>query len=182
MMKTKKLSLFLIFSNAVLLLACILLLVLLLRPGASGSFQPLSTQVDDFAKVGKMRLPEIYTKSDWLETTDSSRVKFEFIDFTPGDPSLEGEEGYGVVRINQTVKKQEYVESCINFWLLYFCPEDGFWYALYNPSHAIAGVNLGDVGPFERTVTCKIPPELTAQPGLYALAFENVGCCQFEIE
>ena len=50
MMKPKKLSLFLILSNVVLLLACILLLVLLFRPGASGSFQPLSTQVERLRK------------------------------------------------------------------------------------------------------------------------------------
>ena len=75
MMKPKKLSLFLILSNVVLLLACILLLVLLFRPGASDSFQPVSTPVSDSALVGQMRTTKFYAESGMFDTTDNARFR-----------------------------------------------------------------------------------------------------------
>ena len=65
------------------------------------------------------------------------------------------------------------------------CPEDGYWYALYYPSRTLirsVAYPLESRVVHSAYVTCEIPPELIAEPGLYALAFENVGCCQFEIK
>lgn len=84
MMKPKKLSLFLILSNVVLLLACILLLVLLFRPGASDSFQPVSTPVSDSALVGQMRTTKFYAESGMFDTTDNARFRLEFVEIVPG--------------------------------------------------------------------------------------------------
>ena len=106
MMKPKKLSLFLILSNVVLLLACILLLVLLFRPGASDSFQPVSTPVSDSALVGQMRTTKFYAESGMFDTTDNARFRLEFVEIVPGGCTDEGEEGYDLVRIKRTVKRE----------------------------------------------------------------------------
>lgn len=166
---------------------CLFLFMRSPDPNSPSSFQPLSTQVDDSTRVGKMRLPKLYAISNWLDTTDDDMVKLEFVEVRPGDPSLEQEKGFEVVRIKWTVKQDipgEYLSYYHdpNFWILYFCPEDGFWYALYNPSYAIRTYGEGQIGPSEYTVNYCVPPDLLAQPGLYAIAFEGVGCCQFEIE
>lgn len=181
MMKPKKLSLFLIFSNAVLLLACILLLVLLLRPGCSDSFQPVSTQVSDSALIGQLRTTKFYAESGMFDTTDSAWFRLEFVEIVSGDHSLEGEEGYDVARIKQTVKQPTATGPDRNFWLFRYCSEDGFWYALYYPNYVVRSVAYS-LGVGSSIQECAVPPELIADPGLYAIGFEGVGCCQFEIE
>lgn len=181
MMKPKKLSLFLILSNVILLLACILLLVLLLRPGASGSFQPVSTPVSDSALVGQMRTTKFYAESGMFDTTDNARFRLEFVEIVPGGCTDEGEEGYDLVRIKRTVKRETSGGPDDNFWLLRYCPEDGYWYALYYPNYVVRSVAYS-LGVGSSIQECAVPPELIADPGLYAIGFEGVGCCQFEIE
>ena len=70
----------------------------------------------------------------------------------------EGEEGYDLVRIKRTVKRETSGGPDDNFWLLRYCPEDGYWYALYYPNYVVRSVAYS-LGVGSSIQECAVPPQ-----------------------
>lgn len=181
MKKVSKIYIASICTNLILIIICAFLIVWIFLSDHSDSFQPVSTPVSDSALVGQMRTTKFYAESGMFDTTDNARFRLEFVEIVPGGCTDEGEEGYDLVRIKRTVKRETSGGPDDNFWLLRYCPEDGYWYALYYPNYFVRTVAYS-LGVGSSIQECAVPPELIAEPGLYAIGFEGVGCCQFEIE
>ncbi len=147
----------------------------------SGGFKPVVTQASDYAEVGQMRLPKLWETLKLNHTKDF--VDLEFLGLERGTSRVTTSAGdaYDVLRIKVTLREQvEEQEYFVNFWIYRYCPEDGFWYAVYYPGHASKAVSHKVSG--ERIEEYDVPPDILAEPGLYAFGIDGLGCCSFEVE
>lgn len=147
----------------------------------SGGFKPVVTQASDYAEVGQMRLPKLWETLKLNHTKDF--VDLEFLGLERGISRVTTSVGdaYDVLRIKVTLReKVEKEEYFVNFWIYRYCQEDGFWYTIYNPCHIERGYSQPVSG--ERIEEYDVPPDILAEPGLYAFGIDGLGCCSFEVE
>lgn len=149
---------------------------------SSDAFRPVRVDADPNTIVGQMRVPELY--ASLLDNPDNPFFTMEFLEYIPGDSSSEIPEGYDEVRFKKTPKRSINAYGESTYWLLRYCPEDGFWYAIYNPNEFIRTVAYSADSHDMSSTTCyaRIPKGLISRPGRYAIAIEQEGILSFELE
>lgn len=144
----------------------------------SNAFEPLDAPPGtEYTRIGKVREPRMLSSVGY-DYHDDEWVEFQ--EFLPNS----GEDGRDRLVIRHISESGGHT-NIVNYDLLYYCPEDGFWYFLYSPCHAEMAVAW--TGSIDRVENWDIPTGIITQPGLYALRvysnLSNLRCaCTFTIE
>lgn len=139
---------------------------------------PIITQADNGSFVGQMRMPKMW-ETVYLHKTEDF-VDLEFLGLEKGKFNSFLDETYDEVTIKATLREEVVKDEYFNnFWILHYCPEDGFWYAVYYMIYSQL-----DSLPVSGEVIegYHIPPDVLEEPGLYAIGLYGLGTCSFEVE
>lgn len=143
--------------------------------GESNAFEPIDAPPGtENNQIGKLREPKMlssmgydYKTHEWIE----------FQEFLPNG----GEDGKDRLVIRHIANSDHYGHTdIVNYHLLYYCPEDGFWYLIYNP-HSV-DPKMAWTGAIDRMENWDLPAGIISQPGLYALRVSGMCACTFTIE
>lgn len=178
--KQKRLWAFFAVDLLLLAAAAALFFYTALGGGESNAFEPIDAPPGTGNnRIGKLREPRMLSSMGY-DYHDDEWVEFQ--EFLPNG----GEDGRDRLVIRHiSESKWGGRTDIVNYDLLYYCPEDGFWYILYNPCSPEKAVALG--GPIDQIENWDIPAGIITQPGRYALrAYSNLSnlrcACTFTIE
>lgn len=165
--------------NLLLLLLTAWLLLVLAGKRESASLIPIQDGwARDDSYIGYMRQPKPMAGQDGPFLPDG--FELDFLERIPNDSK---EPGYDLVRLRLYVADEDCASMTmrpVNFSLLWYCGEDGFWYERYNPNYA----NTAFFQPLpvgESVLEYHVPLELLSAPGKYAIRFPNFGACVFSL-
>lgn len=132
----------------------------------------------DFAYAGQLRLPAdaIFQPDDDEIYDQIYSVRFQFLERIHGDGEYEG---FDLLRVKHTFLRP--TEHFNNFYLLRFCPEDGYWWLIYGTSCMERAYSSPHTGEDEWEY--RVPSGLLTEPGRYMLIFPQtgIGLCEFEL-
>lgn len=139
----------------------------------SNAFEPIGAPPGtENNRIGKLREPRMLSSMGYDYKTEEW---IEFQEFLPNG----GKNGKDRLKIRHVSEPSGH-RDIVNYDLLYYCPEDDFWYLLYNP------YNLDMMSMWESSIdeieNWDIPSGIITQPGLYALRVSRMCACTFTIE
>ena len=162
MKKRTVLLCFFAFFNVVLLGLCCYLFFVYHAVKEDASFPPFQTAANERASVGYLRISDL--SASLMENKDDYQI--ELLGMEPSGPSQEFYE-----LTFQATAKRVTGRLPDSFYLLWFCPEDNFWYVRYFPpiveKMSYWERKQGDT----ETRTIQVPADIFARPGKYRVTW-----------
>ena len=152
------------FFNVVLLCLGCYLFFLYHTAKEDALLPPFQTAANEMALVGYLRISDL--SASLMENPTDYQV--ELLEMEPSGPSQEFYE-----LTFQATARRDNVQLYTNFYLLWFCPEDDFWYVRYSPCHAERTYGMPQPAGAVNTPSIQVPAGIFAQPGKYRVVWEH---------
>lgn len=141
----------------------------------NAAFPPFHTAANEMASVGYLRISD--QSASLMENKEEYQIELLEIERGPTP------EFYQLTF--QMTAKRDTGRLPENFRLLWFCPEDGFWYVRYISGFAEKMTYLERKQGDTETRTIQVPTDIFAQPGKYRVAWkqnQNQGFSDFDFD
>ena len=150
------------FFNVVLLGLCCYLFFVYHAAKEDASYPPFQTAANERASVGYLRISDL--SASLMENKDDYQIELLGM-----EPSGSSQEFYELTFQATAKRDTEHMPDCYD--LLWFCPEDNFWYVRYYPpiveKMSYWERKQGDT----ETRTIQVPADIFARPGKYRVTW-----------
>ena len=150
------------FFYVVLLGLCCYLFFVYHAAKEDASYPPFQTAANERASVGYLRISDL--SASLMENKDDYQIELLGM-----EPSGSSQEFYELTFQATAKRDTEHMPDCYD--LLWFCPEDNFWYVRYSPYCVEKMYSQIQPAGTTSTETIQVPADIFAQPGKYRVVW-----------